>query len=196
MRRVIHLKGTNVTSTCTQCRIGFTPANYDRPAQPIYAPLEKRGNYWCCTNCGASFGEVMNIEDLKRHVVHVICNSPLTDPRDGNEFTEAEKTYQAKAWLEIETAFNELRKRISPLSLGLIEQLQLLYNSPPQGDGTEVPAIRNALHKLTGETSDPRPADCKERIIDSGAKSWPRTCQACKSAICPHIAALYGTKPR
>lgn len=40
------------TKTCTQCRLGFT-----RQGKPIYAPLEKHGSYWCCSECGASYGE-------------------------------------------------------------------------------------------------------------------------------------------
>jgi hypothetical protein len=40
------------TKTCTQCRRGF-----DTSAKPIYAPLVKRGRFWCCEDCGSSYGE-------------------------------------------------------------------------------------------------------------------------------------------
>lgn len=40
------------TKRCTQCRIGFT-----KKGKPIYPLLEKRGRYWCCPECYASYGE-------------------------------------------------------------------------------------------------------------------------------------------
>ena len=40
------------TTTCAKCRRDF-----DRAGKPIYAPLVKRGRYWCCEDCGASYGE-------------------------------------------------------------------------------------------------------------------------------------------
>jgi hypothetical protein len=39
------------TKTCTTCRVGFTPAG-----APLYAPLAKRGRFYCCEACGASYG--------------------------------------------------------------------------------------------------------------------------------------------
>lgn len=45
-------QGMGATKTCTRCRTGFTDAG-----EPIYAPLELRGRYWCCVECGNSYGE-------------------------------------------------------------------------------------------------------------------------------------------
>jgi hypothetical protein len=40
------------TKTCTQCVTGFT-----RSGKSIYPGLVKRGQFWCCPKCGASYGE-------------------------------------------------------------------------------------------------------------------------------------------
>lgn len=40
------------TKACLACRLDF-----DAGGRPIYAPLVKRGAFWCCSNCGASYGE-------------------------------------------------------------------------------------------------------------------------------------------
>lgn len=40
------------TKHCTICWPDF-----DGNDQPIYVPLMKRGRYWCCRDCGASYGE-------------------------------------------------------------------------------------------------------------------------------------------
>lgn len=39
------------TMTCTQCRIGF-----DDDGEPIYPLLLLRGRFWCCPECGCSYG--------------------------------------------------------------------------------------------------------------------------------------------
>lgn len=38
------------TKTCTTCIVDWTD---DRP---VYAPLVKRGQFWCCSHCGSSYG--------------------------------------------------------------------------------------------------------------------------------------------
>lgn len=40
------------TKTCTMCRRDF-----DDAGKPIYAPLVKHGRFWCCEDCGSSYGE-------------------------------------------------------------------------------------------------------------------------------------------
>jgi len=40
------------TKTCTICRRDF-----DSAGNPVYAPLVKRGRFWCCEDCGSSYGE-------------------------------------------------------------------------------------------------------------------------------------------
>lgn len=40
------------TKHCTMCRRGF-----DANDRPVYAPLVKRGKFWCCEDCGSSYGE-------------------------------------------------------------------------------------------------------------------------------------------
>lgn len=41
------------TKYCVMCRRDFDDAN----GKPIYAPLVKRGRFWCCEDCGSSYGE-------------------------------------------------------------------------------------------------------------------------------------------
>ncbi len=31
--------------------------DFDSAGKPIYAPLVKRGRFWCCEDCGDSYGE-------------------------------------------------------------------------------------------------------------------------------------------
>jgi hypothetical protein len=40
------------TKHCTICRPSFGGND-----KPVYVPLVKRGRYWCCCNCNASYGE-------------------------------------------------------------------------------------------------------------------------------------------
>lgn len=45
-------QGMMATKHCTMCVMGF-----DGNKKPIYPMLEKRWRYWCCSNCGLSYGE-------------------------------------------------------------------------------------------------------------------------------------------
>lgn len=40
------------TKHCTICRPRF-----DADEKPVYVPLVKRGRFWCCKDCGSSYGE-------------------------------------------------------------------------------------------------------------------------------------------
>ena len=41
------------TKTCVkyECQKGFVSG------RAVYAPLVRRGKFWCCSNCGSSYGE-------------------------------------------------------------------------------------------------------------------------------------------
>lgn len=39
------------TKHCTKCRPIFIGG------EPVYAQLVKRGKFWCCAECGSSYGE-------------------------------------------------------------------------------------------------------------------------------------------
>lgn len=40
------------TDKCLRCRTGFT-----EEGQPVYPYLVKRGSFWCCPVCHASYGQ-------------------------------------------------------------------------------------------------------------------------------------------
>lgn len=45
-------QGMAATNRCTKCRMGF-----DLNDKPVFPRLERRGRYWCCPECGSSYGE-------------------------------------------------------------------------------------------------------------------------------------------
>lgn len=110
------------TKTCTIC------LDFDAEGRPIYAPLVKRGRYWCCSNCWASYGECPHPDlaaytpeksspvklDAKGRCPNCLLK-PLSYKRAGHRFChrccrsfdmESGAQIQNWAWLRTEAGFN------------------------------------------------------------------------------------------